>query len=557
MPILLGSIFEVSLQPMKKIDKLIISSFLGPFILTLLVVVFILLMKQMLIYFDDIIGKGLEWGELGSLMIYFSVTLLPSALPLAVLMSSLITFGNLGEHFELTAIKSLGISLTRSLLPLFFLVVVITIFSFFANNYLVPRAALEAYSLLYDIKQKKPALDIKEGSFYNGIPDISIKVNRKFRDGITLKGVIIYDHRGRVGNKKVTVADSGKMFTMLNDQYLKLELFNGYDYTENSGSGQDETGRPTTEETYSKTKFSKMQVVLDLSSFGMNRTDTKWFKGNRIMRNVAELDMDMDSISGELATQKIGLYHTQASIFSLHFKRDSLSVPKELKDFKRKKNSLAHARVLAGVPPSSGGAPTNYSSYASNTWNHGIKIKIPDSITRKERHFSDSLYTSKKTDKSEISSALNKARMVKSQLQNYNANTDGQKAEYVIFRIQWHRILSNSIACLAMFLIGAPLGSIIKKGGLGVPVLVSILFFILFYVLDLLGVKWAKQDLISVPTGVWMANIILFSIGMLFLRQARVDARLFDADFYHVVIDKLKKRIAVFRAVPKVEGQPG
>ena len=167
----------------------------------------------MLLYFDDIIGKGLTWGELGSLMFYFSLTLMPSALPLAVLMSSLITFGNLGEHFELTAIKSLGISLTRSLLPLFITVLIITGLAFLSNNYLVPKAALEAYSLLYDIKQKKPALDIRAGSFYNGIPDISIKVNKKFNDGITLKEVIIYDHRGRVGNKQVIVADSGKMYT--------------------------------------------------------------------------------------------------------------------------------------------------------------------------------------------------------------------------------------------------------------------------------------------------------------------------------------------------------
>jgi lipopolysaccharide export system permease protein len=541
---------------MKKIDKLIIGSFFGPFVLTLLVVIFILLMKQMLIYFDDIIGKGLGWGELGSLMFYFSITLMPSALPLAVLMSSLITFGNLGEHFELTAIKSLGISLTRSLLPLFFLVLMITAFSFLANNYMVPKAALEAYSLLYDIKQKKPALDIKEGSFYSGIPDISIKVNKKFRDGITLKDVIIYDHRGRVGNKKVTVADSGKMYTVLNDQYLKLELFNGYDYSESSGSGQDETGRPTTEETYSKTKFSKMQVVLDLSSFGMNRTDTKWFKGNRIMRNISELDTDMDSVGNEMSLQKVNFYGNQSTLFSLHFKKDSLTLPTELKDFRKKRDSIARSRIITSTPSAGGITTPNYNSYAVN-YNSGIKIKMPDSLTKKDRHISDSIYNSKKVDKAEISSALNRARMIKSQLQNHNANTDSQKSEFIIFRIQWHRILSNSIACLAMFLIGAPLGAIIKKGGLGVPVLVSILFFILFYVMELLGVKWAKQGIIPVPVGVWLANAILFSIGMVFLRQARVDARLFDADFYHVVFDKLKKRIAVFRTQPKVEGQPG
>jgi lipopolysaccharide export system permease protein len=142
--------------------------------------------------------------------------------------------------------------------------------------------------------------------------------------------------------------------------------------------------------------------------------------------------------------------------------------------------------------------------------------------------------------------------MVKSQLQNSNANMDSQKHEYTVFWIQWHKILANSIACLAMFLIGAPLGSIIKKGGLGVPVLVSILFFILYYVLDLLGTKWARQYSTSVYTGVWMANVILFAIGLVFLRQARVDARLFDADFYNVALDKLKKRFPFLEASPKV-----
>jgi lipopolysaccharide export system permease protein len=164
---------------------------------------------------------------------------------------------------------------------------------------------------------------------------------------------------------------------------------------------------------------------------------------------------------------------------------------------------------------------------------------------------SDSLYALAVT-KTEVVNALNRARMVKSQLQNSNANMDSQKHEYTVFWIQWHKILANSIACLAMFLIGAPLGSIIKKGGLGVPVLVSILFFILYYVLDLLGTKWARQYSISVYTGVWMANVILFAIGLVFLRQARVDARLFDADFYNVALDKLKKRFPFLEASPKV-----
>src|SRR4051812_12882264 len=173
---------------MKKIDKLVLTSFVGPFILTFFVVVFILLNIQMLKYFDDIIGKGLEWTVISQLLFYFAVLTTPTALPLAVLLSSLITFGNLGEHFELTAIKSAGISLLRTLQPIFFFVLILTVFAFYINNNLVPKAALEAYSLLYDIKQKKPALELREGAFYMGIPDISIKINKKFhKDEAALK----------------------------------------------------------------------------------------------------------------------------------------------------------------------------------------------------------------------------------------------------------------------------------------------------------------------------------------------------------------------------------
>ncbi|NBW36029.1 MAG: YjgP/YjgQ family permease [Cytophagia bacterium] len=203
---------------MKKLDKFILQSFIGPFILTFLVVVFILLMQHMLKYFDDIIGKGLDWATIGQLLFYFGIFMMPIAMPLAVLLASLITFGNLGEHFELTAIKASGVSLTRILRPIFFFVIFLTGIAFYTNNYLVPNAALEAYSLMYDIKQKKPALEIREGIFYNGIPDVSIKVNEKFpKDDDALKGVIIYDHRKNDGNKQVTLADSGRMSTFNNE----------------------------------------------------------------------------------------------------------------------------------------------------------------------------------------------------------------------------------------------------------------------------------------------------------------------------------------------------
>ena len=581
---------------MKKIDKLIITSFLGPFILTFFVVVFILLNIQMLKYFDDIIGKDLGWDVLGTLVFYFAIFTTPTAMPLAVLLSSLITFGNLGEHFELTAVKSLGISLVRSLLPIFIFVIFLTGIAFYTNNNLVPKAALEAYSLLYDIKQKKPALDLREGTFYNGIPDISIKVNNKLPDGQTIEDIIIYDHRNKIGNKEVTIADSGKMYTILNDQYLKLELFNGYNYNEGSPQNENVLNSQAAGPTLSKTKFDKTQIVFDLSSFGLNRTDKKWFQGNRIMRNLNELDYDMDSINNRKYDQHLNLFATtQNQIFNYHFKQDTLPMPADLAAHKRKKDSLARLKdnfmlpsqmtkenALAEKTLPTIKAPTAKNETASKPaenkvrrFSRNSKSTIDNAkaeavavdstlfqirpeltnaeepgITENTRNMNDSIKAiiQAKSDsifaappnRAEIASALNYIRSVKSQMVNYENQINNYDTEFKIYQVQWHKILSNSLACIVMFLIGAPLGAIIKRGGLGVPVLASILFFIVFYILSMMGDKWSRQGIIPVPVGIWAADAILFVVGLIFLRQARLDARLFEADFYNVMWDKLK-----------------
>lgn len=509
---------------MRKIDKLIIKSFVGPFILTFLVVVFILLLQHMLKYFDDIIGKDLGWDVVGTLLFYFAVFMTPLALPLAILLSSLITFGNLSEHFEITAIKSLGISLTRSLVPIFLMVIGLTGFAFYVNNTWVPHAALEAYSLLWDIKQKKPALDLQEGTFYSGIPDMSIKVGRKFPDGVSLRDVIIYDHRGKVGNKQVTIADSGRMYTILNDRYLKLELFNGYDYSEGA-DGQRVGPESGSQESLRKTHFSKTDIVFDLASFGMSRTDKRWFQGNRIMRSVFELDHDMDSLTTEINQTDLSRYKLQFSMFTFHRKGDTLEVPATLQTFKTYADSIERVRDPFRSP-----LPLEF------------KVVAPASITGNTRVASDSLFTTPAT-REEVTIALNQTRSLKAQLLNMNSNRTNYLQERKVFQIQWHKILSNSMACIVMFLIGAPLGAIIKKGGLGFPVIFSIFFFILFYLFMSTGEKWALQGRITVPQGIWAADFILATIGLFFLRQARLDARLFDSDYYRVLIERIKGRL--------------
>jgi len=567
---------------MKKLDKLVLDAFIGPFVITFLVVVFILLNINMLKYFDDIIGKGLDWWVLGRLFFYFAIFTIPTAMPLAVLLSSLIAFGNLGEHFELTAIKSAGISLLRVLQPIFFFILLLTLAAFHANNNMVPRAALEAYSLLYDIKQKKPALELREGEFYRGIDNMSIKVNKKFpKDEQALKGVLVYDHRKNNGNKEVIVADSGRMYTILNDRYLKFELYNGFNYTEGAAAQRGVGSRSNDQkESLTRSQFAKSQFVFDLSSFQLQTTDKKWFQGNRIMRNLGELNSDMDSLNREVLNLRLNHFLGRPDYFNFYTRGDSLMMPRDVYEHKVYRDSISSlpyvARSKPGTQPVVDSAAVKLANAnkplvqglpaAKNAVDsQAVKSEQPATKQKQTRRKATSGKTRKlktlypldqlakrKVDsvhnmaltREMIQGAANKARTIKSQLINANDGIDNFKTELIIFDIQWHKILASSFACIAMFLIGAPLGAIIKKGGLGVPFLVSILFFIIYYVIGMQGEKLAKQHTISVIAGVWLADVVLFLIGLFFLKQARRDARLFEADFYSVMLDKVKRRLA-------------
>jgi lipopolysaccharide export system permease protein len=450
---------------MRHLDKLILKSFAGPFILTFLVVIFILLNRQLLFYYDDIIGKGLEWSTLGELISYFAVFMLPQALPLAILLSSLITFGNLAEHAELTAIKSSGISLLRVLRPIALVVVLLTFGAFYLNNYVVPQTALRAYSLLYDIKQKKPTMDLREGIFYNGLPHISIKVNRKFaEDDAALKDVILYDHKNPDKGNEVWVADSGRMYTVHDDQFLKFELYRGYRYQDGL-NGEIEINRTNAvnpvnpknpSNPASRTAFEKTEFVFDLSSFEMLRTDPKLFGNNRMMRSRDQLQTGIDS----------------------------------------------------------------------------IQRKIDREISRQKEEF----LFGETSDKGKT--ALAKVRDVKQRIISSNENVKTYTFEKVGYEVQRHRIMTNAAACLIMFLIGAPLGSIIRKGGLGLPVLLSIAFFLIYFIVDIQAEELAQGGMLPVAVCMWMANIILLLFGFYFLINARNDSRLFDSDMYRNIIQK-------------------
>lgn len=588
---------------MKKLDKLILGSFIGPFLLTFIVVDFILLTVNMLKYFDEIFGKGLGFGVYMELIGYFVISISPMALPLAVLLSSLMTFGNLGEHFELTAIKSSGISLLRALLPIGIFVVGLTFLAFLSNNYLVPKINLKTFSLLYDIRMKSPALDIKEGVFYNGIPNYSIKVNKKL-DEVRLFDILIYDHTSGGGNTNVITADSGRMEPFFNDRYMTLVLYHGNSYQE----GSSQRGRYEKPSTFDRTEFTENQMVFSLDAFEMNRTPENLWSNNRSIKNISQLKSDLDSMDREHNQWIYYNYINTGSSYS-YFTRDRrIEVPPDVlrkkqaydsiqniklqEEYQARNDSMANAaaqetnpaiqksEIEVSVPPLSAESPVTDSmslarvaevstsdSFMPDTLENSVKEIFQDTLREKmllslkqnkiatanknttepeivlsqeQLERLDSITRDSNFQSRAASIALNTARTLKNNFSTNYARLDGFERESRRWEIAWYQKYTQAIACIVMFMIGAPLGAIIKKGGLGMPVLFSIIFFIVYYMLTITGEKWAKEGVTEPLFGTVFSVLALLPFGLFFLRQARRDARLFEADFYLNFFEKIK-----------------
>ncbi|NHE58934.1 LptF/LptG family permease [Cyclobacterium plantarum] len=607
---------------MKKLDKLILGSFLGPFLLTFIVVDFILLTVNMLKYFDEIFGKDLPFMVYMELIGYFVISISPMALPLAVLLSSLMTFGNLGEHFELTAIKSSGISLLRAMLPIGIFVVFLSVFAYLSNNYLVPRVNLKTFSLLYDIRMKSPALDIKEGVFYNGIPNYSIKVNRKL-DEVRLEEVLIYDHTQGQGNLHVITADSGRMEPFFNDRYMMLTLFNGNSYQEQTGQRgvRDKPG------TFSRTRFDKNEMVFSLDAFDLKRTPENLWSNSKSIKNISEIRVDLDSMDRELNHWYFFNYANTEASYNYFGRTRKLTPPKEIVDKKNESDSLKNLKYKDefenpenGIPVSENVAanrdttnrtagldsagqndalplekdtallakadsvslpenrasvesirdtlPNNLSAVEEEridlaemenrdsinerttrpdmgriNRNAAIKKDEPEPVTlsAEQQQMLDSIRDTPRYRTSQATVGLTAARNIKNNFTTNKSRIDEIQRNYRVFKVAWYQKYTQSLACFVMFMIGAPLGAIIKKGGLGMPVLLSIIFFIMYYMLTITGEKWAKEGMSDTFFGTFFSNLALIPFGLFFLRQARKDARLFEPDFYQGIWDKIRK----------------
>ena len=493
----------------KKIDKLILLSFWKPFITTLAVVIFIFLMRLIVTYFADLFGKDLGVELYLKLFFYFSLITVPIALPLAMLLSSLMTYGNLGEYFELTAIKSAGISITRAMLPMFVIASIITVFTFWFNNVALPWANLKGYSLLYDIKTTKTTLNIKEGIFYNDLPGYSIKISKKYPDNKTLKNIVIFDHTKNDGDRHVTIADSALMYTIMNKQYLVFELFNGNDYMEDADKSSN-----SNQTDLSTNGFRQNKVVMSLSAFDMHKTEEEQFAHHQMMRGIRQLSYDSDSMK---------------------------------KSYKQIRESF-----MITVP--------NYFLYENKFIGKDSRVG-QNLIKQKNTKWIDSLINQRTKivhyDTQGIDFALSQASTVASSMENNNTALIAKEEDYDKTDLEWHRKFTSAIAVFVMFLIGAPLGGIIKKGGFGLPVVVAIVFFILMYVMTQQGEKAAKESRLIVQVGAWISNMVLFLIGLYFLKKAQNDSRLFEADNYIIIFNRLKEKIKSLKLVEWLSNKIG
>jgi lipopolysaccharide export system permease protein len=432
-------------------------------------------------YLDDLVGKGLDFITIGKFLWYVSASMLTLAMPIAILISTIMTFGNLGESFELVAIKSAGISLLRFMRPLMFLAVLFSCITFMFANYVIPYANLKFVALYNDIFYKKPAFDLKEGVFFTYIPNYAIKAGKKEEDGKTIRDVLIYEQTNPLQNNTI-VAETGVMTVSQDKRFLEFNLKNGYRYQEN-GTVYDSTNE------YIRLGFTSFKKLFDLSALQKQTTNDSVYKNNFKMLSAAQINRFLDSLGRMNDSVRSRMYRTMASTLPYTAIQDS-----------SKKTAIA--------------VPARYNRFDS---------LIPDSALRQVNE-----------------NALSLANSLRYNLENAGNEIENRKKEIRYHKIEWHRKFSLSMACFVLFFIGAPLGSIIRKGGLGMPLVVAIIFFLLFHLLSMFGEKFVKESVMPPYIGMWLAVIVLTPVGIFLTYKAMHDSQLFNKEFYNRFYKKIK-----------------
>lgn len=476
---------------MKKVDLFILRTYIGPLIMTFFIALFILLMQFLWLYVDDLVGKGLDWYILLELIFYASSTFVPMALPLAILLSSLMTFGNLGEHYELVALKSSGISLKRLMRPLVILSVLISISAFIFSDFVLPVANLKFRSLLYDVQHQKLAFKMKEGIFNRDLGEYVLRIGSREDDGESINDVMIYDHSQKYGNTKLTIADSGMMKQTPNGSAVLFTLYSGVNYEEKIDQQDHRKTRP-----FQRMEFREEQIRFELDN-GLGRTDENLFKSSYHMMNLEQLSTSKDSLTRDLLKKKENFKKGLQNRLSQYVKLDSARLVRHSKNV----DTLSLA-------------------YTSNLFLMDFQFR-----------------------EKAIAKALEATRNAKDNIKYQKKDFDHKSEQIRKHSIAYHKKFTLSFACLILFFVGAPLGAIIRKGGLGLPVVMSTLFFVLYHILSMIGERSAVADGLGIFFGMWLASMVFLPLGVFLTYKATSDAPLFDSETYKRILDKMQKFI--------------
>ena len=466
----------------KKLDWLIIRTFLGPFIVTFFVTLFVLVMQFFWLYMDELLGKGLPTLLILQLLTLMSSTLVPLALPLAVLMASIMAFGSMGEAYELVAIKSAGISLLRFMRPLAVVALLLSGVAFLFSNYVMPVANLRALSLLYDLRNSKPTFNIRAGQFNNDIKGFSILIGAKDKDGQTIRDIVIFDYHSDDRSRTSIHAKKGKMIPSMDGRSLTFRLEDGWRYEE--VESRDE--RKQNEQR--RMHFGRYDKIFDLSEFKISRTRQELFQGDQKMMSVELLSTRIDSM-----------------------RRDKKRLGKTVQGYLNSYVTLGASGVDSARFAAALNAAAAVETYPDSTFLQ----TIPDTMRLRT-----------------VQAALGSVRNA-GQLVNITATTARVDEEkFLKFRVERHKKFTLSVACFLLFLLGAPLGSIIRKGGVGLPLLWAIIFFIIWYILSFSGEKLSTSGALMPVVGMWMSTILLLPLAFFLIGKARADSPVFTREWY-------------------------
>jgi len=480
----------------KRLYTFMLQTFLPLFIMTFGICLFIVLMQFLWRFIDDLVGKGLEIAVLGEMFLYAALSLVPMALPLAILLASLMTFGNLGERLELLAMKSAGVSLIHIMRPLIVLLLCVSIGAFFFQNNAMPVIQVKLYSLLYGIRQKSPELDIPEGTFYSGIDGYNVFVKKKNKSGL-LEDMMIYDYSKGFNNARVIIADSGRVKTSEDKKFLVLTLFSGESF-ENVGNQSASASRGKTAVPYRRETFGTKEFLIEFDA-NFVPTDESYLQNQYIGKNLEDLQKSIDSMTVRLDSVK------------------NINV-KTIYDASYKRNFVIHSSE--GETTEKPFADIYRTAKAEGNEMAEINLdQILDSQTPESKA-------------TLLNRAKNTAENIRQDYYIKATTVSGEAGKVRRHMTEWHKKFTLSFACLVFFFIGAPLGAIIRKGGLGVPVIISVILFIFYYIIDNMGYKMARDGVWAAWEGMWLSSAVLAPMGIFLTYKAVNDSVILNADTY-------------------------